>query len=154
MSNGQWSNGQLGWDPAGQVPKPYLNHTDLNDSISNITPPIGGIIGWLKSFTGVPGTLPSGYVECNGQTLSDANSPLNGQVIPNLNNSGGAATNRFLRGNTTSGGTGGTETHTHTISGSAETPAGSGCSELLSLTSASQSTLPSYYEVVFIMRVK
>jgi len=46
------------------------------------------------------------------QTLSDAASPLNGQVIRNLH--GG---NRFLRGNSTSGTTGGGATHTHNFSG-------------------------------------
>jgi hypothetical protein len=46
--------------------------------------PIGCPIPWLKSLAGVP-ALPSNWVECNGQTLSDAGSPLNGQTIPNLN---------------------------------------------------------------------
>jgi hypothetical protein len=65
--------------------------------------PIGSIAAWNKSMTGVP-SLPSGWVECNGQTLSDAGSPLNGQVIPDLNNAVSAGLKgRFLRGNTTSG---------------------------------------------------
>lgn len=59
--------------------------------------PIGSITAWHKSFASTP-ALPSNWVECNGQTLSDADSVYNGQVIPDLN--GGA---RFLRGSSTSG---------------------------------------------------
>ena len=72
--------------------------------------PVGAVIAWLKSYTNTPSLSAQGrteYVECNGQTLSDAQSVYNGQVIPNLNNSGGAGSNVFLRGNTVSGGTGG-----------------------------------------------
>lgn len=61
--------------------------------------PVGSIFAWLKSYTNTP-ALPSNWVECNGQTLSDADSVYNGQVIPDLN--GGA---RFLYGAASSGGT-------------------------------------------------
>ena len=72
--------------------------------------PLGTIIAWHKSLTGTP-SIPDGWVECNGQTLSDPASPLNGQVIPNLNghpsgaNSPGLGEKRsmFLRGGTSSG---------------------------------------------------
>ena len=76
------------------------NYVDENIPPS-IMSPIGSMVAWLKNLAGTP-SLPTGWVECNGQTLSDVNSPYNGQVIPNLN--GG---NRFLRGNATSGATGG-----------------------------------------------
>lgn len=59
--------------------------------------PIGSIIAWHKSLPGTP-SLPDGWVECSGQTLNDLESPLNGQVIPNLN-----GTARFLRGASSSG---------------------------------------------------
>ena len=59
--------------------------------------PIGSIQAWHGSMTGVP-NMPWGWVLCNGATLSDSESPLNGQIIPNLNGDG-----RFLRGSTTSG---------------------------------------------------
>ena len=59
--------------------------------------PIGSIIAWHKSKAFTPG-LPGGWVECNGQTLSDPDSPYNGGAIPNLNGEG-----RFLRGAATSG---------------------------------------------------
>jgi microcystin-dependent protein len=131
--------------------------------------PIGSVVAWLKSITNTP-ALPSGWIECNGQTLNDAESPYNGQVIANLNSQ-----NRFLRGNTTSGGTGGESTHTlttnempshsHSIPAN---PAGGGTTILVPTTLASGSTIstaasgngaahenkPPYYDVVWIMRVK
>lgn len=61
------------------------------------TIPVGGIVAWHKSFPNTP-ALPVQFVECNGQTLSDGDSPYNGQVIPDLNGDG-----RFLRGSATSG---------------------------------------------------
>lgn len=48
--------------------------------------------------------LPDGFVECNGQVLSDSDSPFNGETIPDLN-----VTKRFLRGSSTSGTTGGAD---------------------------------------------
>lgn len=92
--------------------------------------PIGSITAWHKSFASTP-ALPSNWVECNGQTLSDADSVYNGQVIPNLN---GAATGAdlsngdnlgktgevFLKGDETSGVTqfDSFQGHYHTIPGS------------------------------------
>ena len=73
----------------------------LNDDIFTAT-------GKTYYVYAVP-ALPSGFVECNGQTLSDANSPFNGMVIPNLNGD-----NRFLKGDSTSGTTT-TGTHNHQI---------------------------------------
>ena len=68
--------------------------------------PIGGIVAWAKSLSGVP-NLTEGWVECDGSVLVDALSPLNGQTIPDLN--GG----EFLEGRTTSGSTGGSATMAH-----------------------------------------
>jgi hypothetical protein len=59
--------------------------------------PIGSVIAWHKTLSGVP-VLPDGWVECNGQTLADSGSLLNGSVIPNLNGE-----ERFLRGSSASG---------------------------------------------------
>lgn len=61
--------------------------------------PIGTIMSWAKNLTGVP-ALSGGWVECNGQTLNDPESPLNGQIIPNLNTDG-----YILKGDTSSGDT-------------------------------------------------
>lgn len=118
---------------------------------------VGSVVAWAKSFTGTP-ALPSEYVECNGQTLSDAQSVFNGQVIPNLNASGGG-TQRWLRGSSTSGATGGTETHTHTrgasningfIASDLDPTLFPGC--MMAMATANH--LSTYYEVVWTLRVK
>jgi|ERR1043166_21110 hypothetical protein len=126
--------------------------------------PVGAVLPWLKSLTGAP-ALPAQFLECNGQTVSDAASPFNGQTLPNLN--GG---NRFLRGNSTSGGTGGAATHTHTFGGSTDIEDGdhdvqnaSGSpvsvaafahTHAFSGTTAAGSSLPPYMDVVWIIRIK
>lgn len=127
--------------------------------------PIGSVVAWLKSLTGTP-ALSSGWVECNGQTISDAESVYNGVTIPNLN--GGS--NRMLRGSSTSGTTGGSDTHTHDNSegggasgNTAETiteglvvrftDSNSNSDNSKKIT-ASSSSLPAYYEIVWILRIK
>jgi hypothetical protein len=70
--------------------------------------PIGTILPWVKSLTNTP-SLTGQFVECNGQVLSDADSVYNGVTIPNLN----GGTYKMLRGAATSGGTGGSDTHSH-----------------------------------------
>jgi hypothetical protein len=59
--------------------------------------PIGTILAWHKNLTGCP-ALPAGWVECNGGTLDNPDSPFHGQAIPNLNGD-----KRFLRGGSVSG---------------------------------------------------
>jgi hypothetical protein len=125
---------------------------------------VGTVKPYLKSLTGVPANnFTAFWVECNGQVLSDAESPLNTQTIPDLN--GSAGTERFLRGQTTSGGTGGTETHSHEVSGgdTGITAVGgtgygativSGSTARVTTPTSAVSTLPSYYEVVFIIKIK
>ena len=87
--------------------------------------PLGAVIATFPSLTGAyacsatTAADANGFVQCAGQTIVDATSPLNGQVIPNINN------NAFLMGNSTSGSAGGANTktlttselpaHTHTI---------------------------------------
>ena len=165
--------------------------TDLNkasagveDAIADKVPtlpamsPVGAVVAWLKSLTNTP-ALPANWVECNGQTLSDAASVYNGVVIPNLNGSG-STTKRFLRGHTASGAVGGEDTHTlseaelpahsHVVptcsSGNFGNQSGRPIQGDSALTNgnnpATQNTgsgsahnnLPSYYEVVWVMRIK
>lgn len=71
--------------------------TRLSAIESNLLAPVGSIVGWHKNIGGA-GTIPAGWLECNGQTVLDANSPLNGTALPDLN--GGTY---FLRGAATSG---------------------------------------------------
>ena len=84
--------------------------------LANSDVPIGGVIGWAKSLTGVP-ALPANWVECNGGTVNVVGSPMNGTAIPDLN--GASTTQRYLKGCTTSGATGGVVggCHSHCESG-------------------------------------
>lgn len=90
----------------------YFTAARAITALAPFMPPVGSILAWHKSLPGVPALLAGGYyVECNGQTLSDSESPLNGQVIPNLNGHASGANSptigrkaqMFLRGATTSG---------------------------------------------------
>lgn len=130
--------------------------------------PIGAIIPLDKSLISIMIMPEDDWIECNGQTISDPASPLDGQVAPNLNGE-----NRFLRGNTASGTTGGESTHTLTA---AEMPAhshsiamnmnlGSGnplAGNSYGFTTSTGSTggdgahenKPPFYEVVWIMKIK
>jgi hypothetical protein len=71
-------------------------------------PPIGTIQAWHKSLSGTP-PLPWGWMECNGQVVTDAESPYNGVAVPNLNavftTEAGVTSSagRFLRGGSVSG---------------------------------------------------
>jgi hypothetical protein len=60
--------------------------------------PVGSIVAWHESLAGTPAYTAGYWVRCNGQTVSDSESPYNGVTVPNLNASG-----RFLRGGLTSG---------------------------------------------------
>ena len=138
-----------------------VGSTTFNPALGVV--PIGGIVAWDKSLTGVP-ALPSNFVECNGQTISDAASPLNGRTIRNLN-----ASNQFLRGNTTSGTSGGAASHTHSFTGTTDvedgdgdvgnagapvTVAALGHTHAFSGTTASGSSMPPYTDMVWVMRIK
>lgn len=130
---------------------------DLSVAVQRSLVPVGAILSWAKTITGVP-SLPSNFVQCDGQTLSDADSPIDGQVIPDLN--GG---DRFLRGASSSGATGGEDTtanHTHVVSKPGVEASGTGATGYTGQTNATaqsngtHSNLPSYYAVVWIMRIK
>lgn len=94
-------------------------HTADVTAIPTIDIPVGGIIWWYKGLTGVP-ALPSGWVECNGQVLSDAESLLNGQTMPNINTAG-----RFIRGSATAGTTQSSQNLQHAHTNSVSTGLGS-----------------------------
>ncbi len=123
--------------------------TNTADIIALVSSPIGTVSAWLKDLTNTP-ALPSGWVECNGQVISDGDSVYDTVTMPDLNGSSG--TQRFLRGDTTSGGTGGSESHTHTITRDTSGGATNQANDVTSTGGAG--TLPSYYEVVWIIRIK
>jgi hypothetical protein len=124
-------------------------------SVTQINPaiifsyPIGSIGAWHKTFTNTP-ALPAEWLECNGQVINDAQSPYNGQNMPDLN-----TTNRFLRGNATSGTTGGQETAT-TSGDNTEQTAGVGVTAHCAVHGHTHTvdTVPPYMNVVWIMRIK
>lgn len=88
--------------------------------------PLGAVLPTFPALTGAYACAATtaadsnGYVLCQGQTIVDATSTMNGVVIPNINN------DVFLKGNTTSNTSGGANTvtltstelpsHTHTVS--------------------------------------
>lgn len=130
--------------------------------------PIGTIKAFNKDFENTP-SLPWGWVECSGQVLYDIESPYDGQTIPDLNGE-----NRFLRGNSASGGIGGEEAHTLTVaempphrhnfrSGLWSTGGGYSYGRVNSTTLQSTNETgggqphenrPPYFDIIWIMRVK
>lgn len=91
----------------------FLNQRDVRETPyttieGGAAVPIGTVLAWLKSLSGTP-SIPAGYVECNGQTISDSTSLYDGVTLPDLNGN-----NNFLRGGSTSGSTGGYDTRTAT----------------------------------------
>jgi len=96
--------------------------------------------------------LPDGWAECDGSVLSDADSPYNGDTLPDLN-----TTPLFLRSDIASGGTGGSDTSGGTTSASASRTCAyldSSCATGGHTHTFSSANIPTYYAVVQIMRVK
>jgi hypothetical protein len=130
--------------------------TALNASVAALANlvPIGAMLPWAKnSFSSVL-TLPENFLECNGQTVNDAASPMDGEALPNVNGQG-----QFLRGAALSGDSGGADSHSHDVDlsgSSAGDPGASGGSTVPWGTYATTDagTLPPFYEVVYVMRVK
>jgi hypothetical protein len=87
--------------PANNSPATALGMRNQLNGLAALVP-IGIVLPWFKDLPGVP-ALGDNFVECNGQVLSDPESPLDGQVMPDINT--GAA--RFIRGGVTSGALGG-----------------------------------------------
>lgn len=105
---------------------PAANQLPISDGSGNLSwtfglLPIGSVIATFPNLAGAYTTSATtaadayGFVKCNGQTISDATSPMDGAVVPNINNS------VFLAGSTTAGSSGGSATasgvgaHTHTF---------------------------------------
>ncbi|MCP4129738.1 MAG: tail fiber protein [bacterium] len=66
-------------------------------SLKEVSAPVGSIQAWDKNLAGTP-EIPAGWVECDGQVVSDAGSVYDGLAVPDLNSGG-----RFLRGGAVSG---------------------------------------------------
>jgi len=166
-------NAKLGgtdWSDGNTLVDDDINDTfDATVSVgANTNPtqaPVGAVVAWLKSFTNVPGTLPTGWVECDGSTISDSDSPMNGETLPDLNSpvdTGLKGT--FLRGHTTSGLTETSQNlaHTHTYSRSGGAGNGyehNGDTDIHNTTQNTGSeggdeARPHNYSVVWVMRIK
>lgn len=150
MTYGEWNNSGETTYYNSQI----LYADDLNLTMS-VGIPIGGIVGWVDNL-GELGSinLPDNWQLCDGTTISDSDSPLNGETVPDLN-----AENKYLRGNTTSTGSGGTTSHGHTTdtygaSSRSRSPFEYTASDTHYHLLASSSHLPRYYQVKFIMRIK
>jgi hypothetical protein len=124
-SASQPANYDLTWPLAA----PQANQVPISDGSGNLSwswglMPIGSVIATFPNLTGAYSTVATtaadayGFVKCEGQTIADATSPMNGQVVPNINNS------IFLMGSMTAGTSGGAATssglgaHTHTFTSS------------------------------------
>jgi hypothetical protein len=108
--------------------------------------PVGTIKAWDKNLPGVP-PLTANWVECNGQTVSDAESPLNGVTLPNLNSS-----QLFLRGSATSGVFGGVDYFATRPADNASI--GIQFNAVTIDDSPGAAPIPPFYAVVWVMRVK
>lgn len=109
--------------------------------------PIGGVIGWFKTLAGTPPLLPN-YLECDGSVIANGESPINGVTLPDLNGD-----NAFLRGAATSGATGGTESHDHSVPDAASNCGGGAVDVAAPTTTGTAGTLPTYHQVVWVMRI-
>jgi hypothetical protein len=79
----------------GLYPATTKPHPDLLQAETEL--PVGTIVAWARDFEGA-GELPDGWLECNGQIVTDRRSPLYGQQLPDLNRRA-----LLLRGGTVSG---------------------------------------------------
>lgn len=151
------------------------NNTITYDS-SNILQtnvvPVGGIIPFDKDLEASL-QEEENFVPCDGRTINDSESPLDGLTIPNLNGD-----NRFLRGNSSTGATGGADlvtlgssempSHSHTtdaISGIVD-GGGEDAESFADGTGSTDATIdptgndsahenrPPYYDVIYVIRIK
>jgi len=89
---------------SGKIRDGTITSADLAPGVAGV--PIGTVLDWWCS---ADCTIPDGFVIADGQLISDAASPFNGENVPDL-------TDTFIRGVTNVGNvgnTGGTSTHSH-----------------------------------------
>jgi hypothetical protein len=115
-------------------------------ALANLVP-IGAVIPWFKDTPGVP-ALPSNFVECNGQVLSDAESPLDGQLMPDIN----TGAQRFVRGGASSGVTGGIDSFATALADNANV--GTAQNFVTIDFSPGAQPFPPFVSAVYIVRVK
>jgi len=145
MTFGKWNtSGELTW-ATGEI----LTASNLNTSVEGTIPPIGSVLFWAKDYSGSIPTIPSGWLECDGSVVSDADSPLNGVTLPDINGN-----DYFLSGSNASGATGGVSAHNHVIPYSGVSYPQAGANNFYPSPTNTVSHLPPYYTVVTIIRIK
>jgi len=137
----------------------------LIDIVQDDRSAIQTIKAWHKSATGGITQLNAFWKECDGTAISDTESPLNGQNLPDLNSAvSGGLKGRFLRGHTTSGvtevSTNLTHQHDYYVSNGSTSGAFYGTlsnrdyQTRQTLFSGGSEARPYNYSVVFIMKIK
>lgn len=95
--------------------------SEIQTQLNGLYVPIGSVVAWFPTTVASGSdasltTLPANYVECLGQVLNDAASPLNGKTMPSLNG-------RYLIGTTSTTGVSlGANTRTLTVADMPSTP--------------------------------
>ena len=128
---------------AGEV---RANFNALKALIDGGSVPLGCVQAWMKNLSNTP-ALPPEWAECNGQVLSDLASLYDGVLLPDLN-----VQERFLRGNSVSGGLGGYDSFAVRTADNASV--GAPFNAVTTDDSPGATPLPPYYTVVWVMRVK
>ena len=145
----------MAFDPSKPANNLQIRSDELRNQFNALNAglvPVGGVVAWLKSFPNTP-ALPASFAECNGQVLADAQSPFNGQTLPDLNGALGGP-QRFLRGASASGGTGGADSWNLGGEIAVDNNLDANTTSVASAPQPDLPMLPSYYEVVWVMRVK
>ena len=138
-----WADGEVLW--SADLNDTYTAYdTYVTNNLNYSLCPVGTIVAYNN------GTIPAGWVECNGGTISDAGSVYNGQTAPDLNGTTDADS-LFLRGNTTSGGTGGAVNHSHSW---AHHHIDNSVNSYREITIIDGPNIPKYYAVKWMMRIK
>jgi hypothetical protein len=149
----------MSFDPSLPAPSSRIISAELRNQFTGLkslidagSAPIGCVMAWLKNLPGTP-ALPASWLECNGQTVNDAASPFNGLDLPDLNGTQGGS-QRFLRGAASSGGTGGSDLMNIPSEVPVDNNMDASTTTVVSGPQSDLPALPSYFEVVWMVRVK
>ncbi len=137
------------FDPTKPANNTPANSTEMRAQLNalNQLVPVGAVLPWFKDIPGVP-PLPANFVECNGQFLTDPESTLDGQLMPDIN----TGVQRFIRGGPNSGGLGGIDSF---ATAQADNTAGGSANNFVTTDfSPGAQPFPPYVTAVYVIRVK
>ena len=107
---------------------------------------VGTMKAWHESSASMPSNMLTAFwLKADGSAISDAESPINGDTLPDPNNQ-----NYFVRGNTTSGGTGGSLTTDAGATGSSSLAGG----DSLATRTHTHIYNPPFLDMVWIVKIK